>query len=392
MSASAAEAAQRYAAPGGSGTACTQATPCSLQTAVESSPGTDEVIVAPGTYAEGADPLQIYDFNEDVHGPAAGPKPVITSTASTAGVDMQGTGARLSDVRIEYSGGYAALFVLNGGTASRVEAISTTTGCDVSGGSLIRDSLCYTTGYAGAGMNPSGSSTAALRNVTAIGGTAGVFAGATGGSTLTMDMRNVIAIGGTADLLAMAYAPGTDISFQAEYSNFSSVTPPATGTFNPPAASNNQSAEPQFVNAAGGDFTELRTSPTVDAGSADPLTGATDLNGAARVQGPAMDIGAYELTPDTTAPDTRIDSGPRRRTRARRANFTFSSTETESTFRCKLDRGAFSPCTSPMRTRRLSRGRHSLTVVAVDASGNADATPAAARWRIKRRHHGHGGR
>ena len=101
-----------------------------------------------------------------------------------------------------------------------------------------------------------------------------------------------------------------------------------------------------------------------------------------------MDIGGDERAAppaDTVAPETTLVKGPRIRTKSRKAKFAFSSSEAESTFRCKLDRGSFAACESPLKYRRLKRGRHTFAVVATDAAGNADSTPAVYKWKVKRR-------
>jgi Domain of unknown function (DUF4394) len=87
---------------------------------------------------------------------------------------------------------------------------------------------------------------------------------------------------------------------------------------------------------------------------------------------------------DTTAPNTRISGGPKRRTRARSARFRFRSSEAGSTFQCKLDKKRFRRCRSPKRYRRLRPGKHTFRVRAIDAAGNVDRTPAVRRWRIVR--------
>jgi hypothetical protein len=64
----------------------------------------------------------------------------------------------------------------------------------------------------------------------------------------------------------------------------------------PPGLANNILADPQFISAT--DFHLQPTSPAIDA--AMPSTGLTtdhDFDGTARPQGPASDIGAYELKP-----------------------------------------------------------------------------------------------
>ena len=59
----------------------------------------------------------------------------------------------------------------------------------------------------------------------------------------------------------------------------------------------------------------------------------------------------------------------------------FAATE-PGTFTCALDDAAAQPCTSPYRTTASGGGTHTLTVTAVDAAGNADATPAATTWEV----------
>jgi hypothetical protein len=93
-------------------------------------------------------------------------------------------------------------------------------------------------------------------------------------------------------------------------------------------------------------------------------------------------------SPDTTAPETTITSAPASKTRQRNATFAFSSSEAGSTFQCALDKAAFAACDSPV-SMKVSRGKHTLLVRAVDAAGNADQTPAAASWKVKGKRHRH---
>jgi hypothetical protein len=91
--------------------------------------------------------------------------------------------------------------------------------------------------------------------------------------------------------------------------------------------------------------------------------------------------------PDTEAPQTTITKGPKAKLRIRRAKvtvkFAFTSSEAGSTFRCKLDKGAFRACSSP-KSYKLKPGRHVFTVVATDAAGNVDSTPAKRKVRVIR--------
>ena len=94
--------------------------------------------------------------------------------------------------------------------------------------------------------------------------------------------------------------------------------------------------------------------------------------------------GGGDIPADTKAPDTAIDSGPKRKSFKRKAKFAFSATEAGSRFECQLDQGEFEPCTSPA-TFKVKPGRHRLEVRAIDAAGNLDPTPAAHRWRVRKR-------
>jgi predicted NUDIX family NTP pyrophosphohydrolase len=80
---------------------------------------------------------------------------------------------------------------------------------------------------------------------------------------------------------------------------------------------------------------------------------------------------------DTTPPETTIDSGPSGPTNDATPTFTFSSNEATSTFRCRVDSGAFAACSSPHTTATLSTGAHTFEVRATDDSGNTDLTAAA---------------
>src|SRR4051794_1270932 len=86
---------------------------------------------------------------------------------------------------------------------------------------------------------------------------------------------------------------------------------------------------------------------------------------------------------DTTPPDTTIVSGPTGTVNNPDARFTFSATETDSSFECSLDGAAFSACASPRTYLNVGDGSHSFRVRAVDAAGNADATPATRNWIVE---------
>jgi hypothetical protein len=51
-------------------------------------------------------------------------------------------------------------------------------------------------------------------------------------------------------------------------------------------------------------------------------------------------------------------------------------------FGCRIDGGAFTPCTSPYTTKKLALAEHTFEVRAVNSSGVVDPTPAAFTFRI----------
>ncbi len=85
--------------------------------------------------------------------------------------------------------------------------------------------------------------------------------------------------------------------------------------------------------------------------------------------------------PDTTAPDTWIDSGPPDGDATGTASFAFGASEA-ATFTCSLDGGAFQPCGSPAQYTGLAVGYHEFHVQATDGAGNTDQSPAIYGWNV----------
>ena len=95
-------------------------------------------------------------------------------------------------------------------------------------------------------------------------------------------------------------------------------------------------------------------------------------------------------TVDTLAPPSpTIDSGPSGATSSTSASFGFSDSESGVSFRCQLDGGGFSDCSSPQGYSGLSQGAHSFQVKARDAAGNESGRPAvpgrSTRWLLRAR-------
>ena len=86
---------------------------------------------------------------------------------------------------------------------------------------------------------------------------------------------------------------------------------------------------------------------------------------------------------DTTAPNTTISSGPAGTTTSTSASLGFRSSESGSTFQCKLDSGSWVGCTSAKTYSRLAVGTHTFSVKATDAAGNTDPSPATDSWTVQ---------
>ena len=92
---------------------------------------------------------------------------------------------------------------------------------------------------------------------------------------------------------------------------------------------------------------------------------------------------------DTTPPQTTIQGAASRVVKSRRlpvsVRFSFSSSEAGSSFRCKLDSGAYKSCSSP-KSYSLGRGEQTLSVKATDQAGNEDPTADKVEVTVKKKH------
>ncbi len=106
------------------------------------------------------------------------------------------------------------------------------------------------------------------------------------------------------------------------------------------------------------------------------------------------DFSAY-LAANAGPPETRHLKGPtgritKKRIRHHHVRFRFSSTQEDVTFQCRLDGGAYSPCSSPYKIKRAGLGRHTLHVRATDPGGLTEARPAKSHFRVVKSRHHHG--
>ncbi len=421
---SAAPAATRYAAPGGTGKdPCTNpARPCAVFIAADRDvPRTtikagDVVELAPGTYYAdhegefGFVPTVKLPEGVTVRGEPGKRRPVIIARANESyGPFYVPTAAEVANVEIRNRSGYGPAIGVSGGTIDRVIARSTTDNqptCEFTSG-IVRNSACLNSGGASAigadFLSGEGVDRSLIRNSTLV---------ATGPGSIGMNFIyyagraeisaiGVLVEGEEKDIVARAlkgdtaaipgYGPRAAATMKIELQASSYATietePSRAGraSITPPGTNGNITATPLL---ADGNLHQLPGSPTIDKGAVDDVSADLDIDGELRMMGAVPDIGADELGPFASyvnsAPVTKFVMAPLRRpirTPSRRAEFNFGSSDVGSRFECKLDRKPYRACASPCR-RKVGLGEHKFQVRAVDAQGLADPTPAVFRWRV----------
>jgi Ca2+-binding RTX toxin-like protein len=300
---SSAAAAQRFAAPTGSGAGCTSAAPCSIETAFSGAIDGDEIILSTGEYGPVSSILSL-PSNGSAHGVQGQPAPrihfasgnyLLLTPASRASY-LQVDGVTPAPLQVDQPDA----------VADQVLSQASGNGACIVFGRLI-DSVCWTSapGYPAFEAVANGNFSPTLRNVTleATGadGT-GLSIRAGGSGTLAASATNVIVHGaGTRDLDIEATLPA-HATLAIDHSNY--LNPFQSGTGAQITQTNQQTAAPLFVNPATGDFHQATGSPTIDAGVAADLMGSADIDGDARTIGAAPDIGADEFVPGPTTSAT----------------------------------------------------------------------------------------
>jgi hypothetical protein len=288
----------------------------------------DTVLLLPGSYSLGGATLTVGAIT--VQPRDSGTRPTIDGTGGT--VVAVGAGGTLRDVRITNTnapGGAASLSLLGPNVVAERIAVETTSSvsgqraCSVVDATL-RDSSCLLTmsnpavqGVAlGETTSTGGSHNANLVNVTAWGRASGgpLVTGLLGSTTapavqVTVLARNVIAHGtggGAADVVAATSTNTASATVTMTNSNFASSATSGTGTMSvsAPSSATNQIGAPSLVDPNNGDFHQLGTSPTVDAGATDAQLGTQDPDFGGRNQRSSPDIGADEFPGTATVAAT----------------------------------------------------------------------------------------
>lgn len=305
---------------------CTPGAPCTIETAVAEADNGDTVLVGPGEYQLAGGGVNI--TKEIEIGGEVGERPILRTKKGTGVQVTQSADATVHDLTLEGGGP----LVVESGLVERAYVSYSGEGevdSEPPGACLfrlgtghetatMRDSVCWahdlhgpsdSHAVAASVVDSGGEKTLTLRNVTAVAagnGGNGLDATAASGTTLRVDAKGVIARSENGyDVAAGIDDPkGTSRVFVTlTGSNYASIRDDqALFDVTDPGTEGNQVAAPEFVDAAEGDFAPAATSPVLDTGVLDELSGATDIDGIRRPQASCLganaktvaDIGAYE--------------------------------------------------------------------------------------------------
>ncbi|WP_081690627.1 Ig-like domain-containing protein [Conexibacter woesei] len=183
--------------------------------------------------------------------------------------------------------------------------------------------------------------------------------------------------GGTTTPPADTTAPDTSIS-----SGPTGTTNDNTPTYAFTATESGSTFQCKVDSGAWASCTSPKTLSTLADGSHTFSVRATDAAGNTDASPASAAFTVSTQVADTTAPETTIGSGPAGTTNDSTPAFAFTSSESGSTFGCKVDSGAWTSCTSPKTLSTLADGSHTFSVRAKDAAGNTDASPATRTFTI----------
>jgi hypothetical protein len=421
-----------YARGGGGngGASCALGDECPLPEAVkkanEAGDGS-EIVLVPGPAFSPNKELTV-DGKILIGGEAGAPRPRIIGPEGVEVALRLRDGAEIHDADVVAGANSAALRLWDA-AGERVTATSASPGepaCELEEFAALSDSVCHAT---------DGDALAAfgfgfvVQNVDAIGGQHGIMVAGETGIGNRFAAWDTIAVGGPGFSDLAAETPdnkdvGEIKMHGSAYDSIDEGAHPGAVSITPPGAQFGVTAAPQLVDPVAGDFHELPSSPTVDAGETFEKQSALDLDRTPRALtahpacggSPAgqIDIGAYEYVPvldcspapppapnmvakppapGTTLKKAKIDSDKGT------ASFIFAGSGAISGFACELVRPApkgaksskgakrskpkFAPCKSPRTYRRLVPGAYTFEVEAQGPDG-ADPTPAVRKFRIQR--------
>jgi hypothetical protein len=209
----------------------------------------------------------------------------------------------------------------------------------------------------------------------------------------SLDMVNCIFWNNTAGLSIAQGGYPDIVNWGTANISYSDYNPDLSDGIGSTLTTGSINSNPKFKNAAGDDFHLSSGSPAIDSGnnSAVPVSVTTDLDGNPRIVSSSVDMGPYEyqVSEDTTPPDTSILTYPPSLTNSTSANFTWTGSDNVTStvnlvYSYQLDSASWGNWSSSTSTSysALSAGSHTFNVKAKDEAGNEDNSPASCTWTI----------
>jgi Tol biopolymer transport system component len=133
-----------------------------------------------------------------------------------------------------------------------------------------------------------------------------------------------------------------------------------------------------FVSFCSSPISYTQESAASEGGGGGGIGGGGGSGGGSKKGNPPAELITY------VTPHTRITFAPASKTRNRNPTFRFTDATGQpgTKFSCKVDRHPWKRCSSPLRLKRLSRGRHLLEIKAVNAVGTPEPQPAKRRFKL----------
>ncbi len=180
---------------------------------------------------------------------------------------------------------------------------------------------------------------------------------------------------GTADQLA---SPGLTVS--------SAVAPGSTTNFRATAEDDG------IVSACSSQITYKQEDPPpppppAEEGGSGTVGGGASSGGTTKPTGKTGGKSTGKNGIEYVVPQLKITFGPAFKTRQRRPVFRFADLTGQpgTTFFCRVDKKAWKGCTSPVKVRKLTFGRHAFSVKAVNAVGTPGARALKRAFKVVRR-------